>query len=82
MPLILVYANNSLQPTPGRCHVLVAEDNEVNQKVLSLLLKRLQATVEVCANGQEAIDALLTDPTKFDLILMDVQVSNSTIFLS
>jgi CheY-like chemotaxis protein len=62
------------EAVPGRCHVLVAEDNEVNQKVLSLLLKRLQATVEVCANGRDALDKLLADPSKFDLVLMDVQM--------
>jgi len=46
----------------------------VNQKVLSLLLKRLKTTVDVCANGKEALDALVADPTKYDLILMDVQM--------
>eukprot|EP00026_Physarum_polycephalum_P001907 Phypoly_transcript_01910.p1 GENE.Phypoly_transcript_01910~~Phypoly_transcript_01910.p1 ORF type:complete len:950 (+),score=217.59 Phypoly_transcript_01910:111-2960(+) len=63
-----------LQPSEDRCHVLIVEDNEVNKKVLSLLLRRLKTTVEVCSNGKEAVDAVSVDPSKYDLILMDVQM--------
>ncbi len=52
--------------------VLVAEDNPVNQKVISLLLERLGHRVELVANGREAL-VRSADPG-IDLVLMDVQM--------
>jgi len=52
--------------------VLVAEDNHVNQMVVTALLGRLGHRAEVVGNGIEAIDALLRSP--YDLVLMDVQM--------
>ena len=62
------------QPT-GRVlsgNVLVAEDNEVNQRVASLFLQRSGFEVTVANNGQEAIDLLQTKD--FDVVLMDCQM--------
>jgi two-component system, sensor histidine kinase len=53
-------------------HVLVAEDNVVNQKVACGLLKRQGSTVVLAVNGEEAFGCFLRD--RFDLILMDVQM--------
>jgi signal transduction histidine kinase/CheY-like chemotaxis protein len=53
--------------------VLVAEDNKVNQKVVSAMLKRLGHEVTIAANGQIALD-LLEQQRDFDVILMDVQM--------
>jgi CheY-like chemotaxis protein len=52
--------------------VLVAEDNHVNQMVVTALLGRLGHRAEVVGNGIEAIDALMRTP--YDLVLMDVQM--------
>lgn len=52
--------------------VLVAEDNHVNQMVVTALLGRLGHRAEVVGNGIEAIDALMRSP--YDLVLMDVQM--------
>ena len=49
--------------------VLVVEDNVVNQKVAAGLLKRLGATVELAANGVEAV-AKCRD-NEYDVVLMD-----------
>lgn len=57
-------------PVPLR--ILVAEDNVVNQRVLALILKRLQYEVHVADNGQAAIDAW--KDRDFDVILMDMQM--------
>jgi CheY-like chemotaxis protein/anti-sigma regulatory factor (Ser/Thr protein kinase) len=57
---------------PARAHVLLAEDNPVNQKVASLLLKKLGFGVDVVSNGKEAVDAFHLVP--YDLILMDCQM--------
>jgi PAS domain S-box-containing protein len=52
--------------------ILLAEDNAVNQKVISGLLKKHGHCVEIAANGREALDKL--SRARFDLVLMDVQM--------
>ncbi|MFT7144578.1 MAG: two-component system sensor histidine kinase/response regulator [Alphaproteobacteria bacterium] len=53
-------------------HLLVAEDDTVNQKVISAMLKTLGATCDVGCNGLEAIE--LYKQKNYDLILMDMQM--------
>ena len=52
--------------------VLLAEDNSVNQQVLSLTLKGLGMVVDIAGNGIEAIRFLET--IRYDLILMDIRM--------
>jgi CheY-like chemotaxis protein/HPt (histidine-containing phosphotransfer) domain-containing protein len=51
---------------------LLAEDNEVNQKLAVWILEKRGHSVTVAANGQEALDALAKE--QFDVVLMDVQM--------
>jgi CheY-like chemotaxis protein len=53
-------------------HVLLVEDNVVNQKVAARFLERLGCSVEVACNGAEGIAAATSRP--FDVILMDLQM--------
>jgi two-component system sensor histidine kinase/response regulator len=53
-------------------HVLVVEDNTVNQRLASRLLERRGHRVTVTANGREAVEALANKT--FDLVLMDLQM--------
>ncbi|WP_174875134.1 response regulator [Vogesella oryzae] len=53
-------------------HVLLVEDNLVNQKLGITLLERHGYQVTVAANGQEALE--LVAAQHFDLILMDMQM--------
>jgi signal transduction histidine kinase/DNA-binding response OmpR family regulator len=55
-------------------HVLVAEDNEINQQIVEHLLQRLGMTVQFADNGREAVDAVLADGASFDAVIMDVQM--------
>jgi signal transduction histidine kinase/DNA-binding response OmpR family regulator/HPt (histidine-containing phosphotransfer) domain-containing protein len=55
-----------------RAHVLVAEDNAVNQKVAVRMLERLGYRAGVAANGLEALEALAR--VQYAAILMDVQM--------
>ncbi len=53
-------------------HILLAEDNAVNQKVALLMLERLGYRADVAGNGQEVLQALQRQT--YDVILMDVQM--------
>jgi len=52
--------------------VLLAEDNPVNQKVASAILRKLGHAVTVVADGYEAVEAVRKG--EWDLVLMDVQM--------
>ncbi len=56
----------------GRARVLVAEDNQVNQRVAVKMLERLGYRADVAANGLEALEALSRIP--YAAVLMDVQM--------
>lgn len=53
-------------------HILVAEDNLTNQKVIAAMLKQLSCTFDIANNGAEAIERLRR--ADYDLILMDGQM--------
>jgi PAS domain S-box-containing protein len=63
---------HSLRETWGSLRVLLAEDNQVNQRLALHLLERLGHRVELAKNGAEAV-ALFEEST-FDLVLMDIQM--------
>jgi CheY-like chemotaxis protein len=52
--------------------VLVVEDNVINQRIAARLLQNLGCTVDVVANGREAVEMI--DSISYDLVLMDVQM--------
>lgn len=52
--------------------ILVVDDDELNQRMMRLLLMRDGHLVECASNGLEALDAVKTQ--SFDMILMDLQM--------
>jgi signal transduction histidine kinase/CheY-like chemotaxis protein len=56
---------------PGH-HILLTEDNLVNQRVACRILEKAGHTVVIANNGREALRIL--EEQTFDLILMDVQM--------
>jgi len=65
----------SLLTAPGAdrpLHILLAEDNRVNQRVALHTLEKQGRTVVVVGDGQAALTALAQAP--FDLVLMDIQM--------
>lgn len=53
--------------------VLIAEDNEINLKVITRMMSGMGAKVSAAVNGRLAIEAL--EASDFDLILMDCMVT-------
>jgi len=66
------------EPTPSsatsrrRLHILLVEDNPVNQRLASTVLSKLGHTCEIADNGQEAVEAVARG--RFDAVLMDLQM--------
>jgi len=58
--------------SPPLRHVLVAEDHQVNQEVLRVMLEELGYTADLVGNGRAALAALETG--KYALVLMDCQM--------
>jgi CheY-like chemotaxis protein/HPt (histidine-containing phosphotransfer) domain-containing protein len=52
--------------------LLVAEDNEINQKLVASILSRLGYRAKMANNGLEALKILHEKP--FDVVLMDIQM--------
>lgn len=50
-------------------HILVADDNKVNQTIVKRTLEHAGYTVDTVRNGAEAVDAL--DKIHYDLVIMD-----------
>ncbi|MCD4769259.1 MAG: response regulator [Bacteroidales bacterium] len=59
-------------PKPKKLSVLLAEDNVINLKVASLVLKRLGHNIEIAENGKVAVEKF--SEKRFDIILMDIQM--------
>lgn len=57
---------------PRRMKLLLAEDNEMNQRLVVSILRNRGHDVVVANNGKEALEAAQREP--FDLILMDIQM--------
>ncbi len=60
-------SNNSLA---GK-RILLAEDNDINQKVIFQMLEKQGVIIDIAANGKEAVD-LFETKRDYDLVLMDI----------
>lgn len=71
-PARLAEAEDNSANEPIHLNVLVAEDNQLNQKIIDRMLTKLGARPTIVNNGLEALDTLEQDD--FDLVLMDIQM--------
>jgi two-component system, sensor histidine kinase and response regulator len=63
---------HTLRESSQKLHVLVAEDNRVNQTLMVRVLQKMGHSSVVASNGREALS--LASSQKFDVVLMDVQM--------
>ena len=63
-------------PPPGPAirplRILLAEDNKINQQLVTLLLRRAAHLVDVAENGELVVEAVRNG--EYDVVLMDVQM--------
>jgi len=74
-PPTAIEATNPMARLSGR--ILLAEDVPANQKLISFLLQKSGAEVEVVENGRLAVEKAMRarqEGKPFDLILMDIQM--------
>ena len=64
--------SSEYQDTQLNGHVLLVEDNEINQEVAGELLNQLGITVDIASNGEVAVNKAQNNA--YDLILMDIQM--------
>jgi two-component system, sensor histidine kinase and response regulator len=70
----------TLSQTRSSLHILVAEDNPINQVLIVRLLQKMGHVPLLVANGREALEVL--ERERFDLVLMDVQMPEMDGFLA
>lgn len=56
----------------NRLRIMVADDNHINQKVITSLLNKMGHRADVVGSGKEALEAFKLVP--YDMLLMDVQM--------
>ena len=72
IPLITRFSLHDAREPTAVLHILLAEDNVVNQRLAVKLLEKRGHHVTLAANGKEAVEAL--ERERFDLVFMDVQM--------
>lgn len=80
LPLVPGAVDTALRPSRARVvdgphplaglHVLVAEDNPINRRLITGYLGRFGITADIAENGREAVE--MFDPARHQLVLMDI----------
>jgi len=55
-------------------HILLAEDNPVNQKLARFIFLKAGYRLTVVNNGEEVVKTYISEPGSFDMIFMDIQM--------
>jgi len=65
------------ESTDNHLSILVAEDDPINSLIINKRMRKQGHSVKLTVNGQQCADAFKVDRDKYDLILMDMQVSDA-----
>lgn len=83
LPILNHHRAGSQESDPSNWHVLIVEDNLVNQRILAQQLRKLGSTVHVANHGGEALDLIRetvyyqgreADGRPLSVILMDLEM--------
>lgn len=56
-------------------HILLAEDNQMNQLIATAILEEAGFSIDIAENGEEAVEKMISAPAgTYDIILMDIQM--------
>lgn len=58
----------------GGQRILLAEDQLINRKIVTQLLDKKELLVDTVENGKKALEAVKENPSRYSLVLMDVQM--------
>jgi CheY-like chemotaxis protein len=64
--------SNTAKSIQKKMRILVAEDNEINQKLIQRILQNAGFCVDLAENGRQAME--LARRNRYDFILMDIQM--------
>jgi two-component system sensor histidine kinase/response regulator len=53
-------------------NILLAEDNKINQKLITAIIKKAGFKIDIVENGREAVERVKNN--SYDLVLMDLQM--------
>jgi len=70
----IVTQHSILEEVKHAIHILLAEDNPINLKLARFMLEKAGYQLAIAKNGKEAVNIFTSNPEKFDLILMDIQM--------
>jgi two-component system, sensor histidine kinase and response regulator len=73
-PLATETKSRASQQSLAGLRVLVVDNSSINREVAERILCREGAEVLTCKDGQQAVTAIRSDPHRFDVVLMDVQM--------
>ena len=62
------------EPLLREIKILVAEDNQMNQKLIQHLLEQWQIDFDIVNNGVEAVETLIQKANDYNMVLMDIQM--------
>jgi len=66
-------AANENATYPGKV-LLLAEDVDINQEIVTAILETVEVEVDCAGNGEEAVRMFQENPNRYDMILMDVHM--------
>jgi ligand-binding sensor domain-containing protein/signal transduction histidine kinase/DNA-binding response OmpR family regulator len=70
----IVTQHTLAEETKHSIHILLVEDNLINQKLAEFMLSKAGYRLTTAVNGEEAVKLYTSEPDKYQLILMDVQM--------